>query len=36
MQGVWVNRQDTLWGPYDTKPALTIETFHDLADALES
>lgn len=36
MQGVWINRQDTLWGPYDMEPSLTIETFHDLADELES
>ncbi|WP_336344544.1 haloacid dehalogenase type II [Halalkalicoccus ordinarius] len=35
MQGVWINRQDTIWGPYETEPALTIETFHDLADELE-
>lgn len=34
MQGVWINRQDTLWGPYDTDPDLTIERFHDLADEL--
>ncbi|QLG63683.1 haloacid dehalogenase type II [Halorarum salinum] len=36
MQGVWINRGNAHWGPYDTEPALTIETFHDLADALES
>lgn len=35
MQGVWINRQDTIWGPYETEPASTIETFHDLADELE-
>lgn len=35
MQGVWINRQDTIWGPYETEPALTIETFHELADELE-
>lgn len=34
MQGVWINRQQTLWGPYDTQPDLTITTFHELADEL--
>lgn len=34
MQGVWINRQNTLWGPYETEPDLTIETFGDLADEL--
>jgi len=34
MQGVWINRQDTIWGPYDAEPDLTIESFHDLADEL--
>lgn len=36
MRGVWINRQDTLWGPYDTEPELTVDTFHDLADALDA
>ncbi|SEV79776.1 haloacid dehalogenase type II [Natrinema salifodinae] len=36
MQGVWINRQDTLWGPYETEPELTIESFHELADELET
>lgn len=35
MQGVWINRSDTLWGPYEVDPDLTIESFHDLADELE-
>lgn len=35
MQGVWINRQDTIWGPYETEPDLTIDTFDDLADELE-
>lgn len=35
MQGIWINRQDTLWGPYETNPDLTIESFHDLADEFE-
>jgi 2-haloacid dehalogenase len=34
MQGIWINRQNTIWGPYETQPDLTIETFHDLADEL--
>jgi 2-haloacid dehalogenase len=36
MQGVWVNRQDTIWGPYRTDPDLTIDTFHELADELDA
>ncbi|WP_226013116.1 haloacid dehalogenase type II [Halomicrobium salinisoli] len=35
MQGVWINRQDTLWGPYETEPALTIDSMGELADELE-
>ncbi|RDI70638.1 haloacid dehalogenase type II [Halopelagius longus] len=34
MQGVWVNRQDTLWGPYEADPDLTVETFVEFADEL--
>lgn len=34
MQGVWINRQETLWGPYDVDPDLTVATFHDVADEL--
>jgi 2-haloacid dehalogenase len=34
MQGVWINRQETLWGPYDVDPDLTVESFHDVADEL--
>lgn len=34
MQGVWINRQDTIWGPYDLEPDLTIQRVHELADAL--
>ena len=34
MQGVWINRQNTLWGPYETEPDLTIQTFDELADEL--
>ncbi|WP_137284694.1 haloacid dehalogenase type II [Halorussus salinisoli] len=36
MHGVWVNRQDTLWGPYDTDPDLTIGTFRELADEFDA
>jgi 2-haloacid dehalogenase len=36
MQGVWVNRQYTIWGPYRTDPDLTIDTFHELADELDA
>lgn len=36
MQGVWINRQDTLWGPYDTDPDLTIDSFVELADELDA
>jgi 2-haloacid dehalogenase len=34
MQGVWVNRQQTRWGPYETEPHLTVSTFTELADEL--
>lgn len=34
MQGVWIDRQDGMWGPYDVDPDLRIESFHDLADEL--
>ena len=34
MQGVWVNRQDTIWGPYEVEPDLTVETFYQVADEL--
>lgn len=34
MQGVWINRQNTLWGPYETQPDLTIERIGDVADEL--
>ena len=36
MQGVWINRSDTLWGPYETEPDLTIDSFHELADELDA
>jgi len=34
MQGVWVNRQQTRWGRYETEPQLTVSTFTELADEL--
>lgn len=34
MQGVWVNRKQTPWEQFDGEPTLTIESLHDLADAL--
>jgi 2-haloacid dehalogenase len=34
MQGVWINRQDTRWGPYETQPDLTIEHLGEVADEL--
>jgi 2-haloacid dehalogenase len=34
MQGVWVNRADQRWEPFDGDPDLAIESFHDLADEL--
>ena len=36
MQGVWVNRQETLWGPYEIEPDVTVEDFHDVADRLDA
>jgi len=35
MDGVWIDRQNTLWGPYDTQPDLRIETIGELADELD-
>ena len=34
MQGVWVDRKGTPWEPFGSEPALTIETFDELAEAL--
>lgn len=36
MQGIWIDRQDTLWGPYEAEPDLRIESFRELADELEA
>jgi 2-haloacid dehalogenase len=35
MQGVWVDRKGTPWEPFDGEPDLTVESFHELADALD-
>jgi len=34
MQGVWVNRSDDIWGPYEVEPDLTVAAFDELADEL--
>ncbi|WP_135806513.1 haloacid dehalogenase type II [Halorussus marinus] len=34
MQGVWADRKGSPWEPFDGRPDLVIETFHDLADEL--
>lgn len=34
MQGVRVDRKGRPWEPFDGEPHLTVETFHELADAL--
>jgi 2-haloacid dehalogenase len=34
MDGVWANRKDSSWEPFDGEPDLEIESFHDLADEL--
>ncbi|WP_254766743.1 haloacid dehalogenase type II [Salinilacihabitans rarus] len=34
MQGVWLDRADGRWGPYEVDPDLRIESVHDLADEL--
>ena len=34
MDGVWANRKESPWEPFDGEPDLTIETFHELADEL--
>ncbi|WP_049925803.1 haloacid dehalogenase type II [Halopiger goleimassiliensis] len=36
MQGVWINRSNARWGPYEVDPDLTIDSFHELADTLET
>jgi 2-haloacid dehalogenase len=36
MQGVWADRKDSPWPRYLEEPELTIDTFHDLADALDA
>ena len=34
MQGVWVDRKGMPWEPFDGEPDLTVESFHELVDAL--
>ncbi|SFS92826.1 haloacid dehalogenase type II [Halostagnicola kamekurae] len=34
MQGVWVDRKGTPWEPFDGEPALTVESFHELVEAV--
>jgi 2-haloacid dehalogenase len=34
MDGVWVNRENRKWEPFDGDPDLEIGSFHDLADEL--
>ena len=34
MQGVWIDRKSTPWEPFDGRPDLAVESFHELADAL--
>ena len=36
MQGVWVNRKDDPWVHFDGDPALEVDGFHELADALDA
>ncbi|WP_121820340.1 haloacid dehalogenase type II [Halostella salina] len=36
MQGVWVNRADDIWGPYEVEPDLTVAAFDELADELDA
>jgi len=34
MQGIWMDRKDSPWEPFDGEPDLTVETIHDIADEL--
>ena len=36
MQGVWINRQNTRWGPYETQPELRIEHLDELVTELDA
>ncbi len=36
MRGAWVNRQGSMWGPYEIEPDVTVESFHELADELDA
>lgn len=35
MQGVWVDRKGTPWEPFDGEPAVTVESIHELVDAVD-
>lgn len=35
MQGVWINRGDEAWDPFDREPDLTITSFHELVHELK-
>ncbi len=35
MQGVWANRKEAAWEPFDGSPDLVVEDFHDLAEELD-
>jgi 2-haloacid dehalogenase len=34
MQGIWMDRKDAPWEPFDGEPSLTVETIHGIADEL--
>ena len=34
MQGVWLNRKDMPWEPFDGDPDLTVDSLYDVADEL--
>ena len=34
LQGVWLNRKDMPWEPFDGEPDLTVDSIHDVADEL--
>lgn len=36
MQGVWVDRKNTPWEPFNGEPDLIVKTLHDLADRFET
>ncbi len=34
LQGIWLNRKDAPWEPFDGEPDLTVDSIHDVADEL--